>query len=613
MKWKKFDIIYANGSSLSAGGGLEHNTIKKYYKEKYGVEWDNEKDVTYPKYIADHFGCKLVHDAQSGSGAPRLVRRTYDYIKKYGIEVARKTLFLFEITDPIHRVDMYCNKIKDHLIVNVGYTAEGGLTHCAVNERISPSDQKYHHKEFEGEVQNDIENYIKKYHDPIVYTQKMIGELIGLFSFLEQNNIDYFYVFESESMCGPFSEIYDKLNIDRRLCLTKDCMSINHYCAHKKLTIKDETEGFTDDTHPGYFGNLEFSKEAIKYITEKIKPKIYVLGDSFTHSFEGHRLGQSEWFKKYLEYKGEVPKHFTDVLSEYYDCEVVNWGFNGVSNSTIFRKFIESYKSIRPNDIVIFGWTSISRFVIANDLNSFVNIIPFAGHPKQNDEVDISTTEQIGINRENYSVYWSEVTDYMKIISEILKTQIVLHWTWVKPTNSIPEKLFTESVLKLKQCINFVNWNKAPDDVKKMVTNDCDMFIDLSKHNNLIEVRKSAEDGMKIVLINSEGLGDKKMSEIQRELRILWYANEDYQGDCFRRMIPFKEYETIKEETNGKVNDLHYSENGSVELGETLISEIDDRLAPIFMRGSEFFDDRTDDKIEWTSVQAVKKIIRNLI
>jgi hypothetical protein len=78
-------------------------------------------------------------------------------------------------------------------------------------------------------------------------------------------------------------------------------------------------------------------------------------------------------------------------------------------------------------------------------------------------------------------------------------------------------------------------------------------------------------------------------------------------------MIPFKEYETIKEETNGKVNDLHYSENGSVELGETLISEIDDRLAPIFMRGSEFFDDRTDDKIEWTSVQAVKKIIRNLI
>jgi hypothetical protein len=38
MKWKKFDIVYANGSSLSAGGGLEWGLSRKLYKEKYGLE-----------------------------------------------------------------------------------------------------------------------------------------------------------------------------------------------------------------------------------------------------------------------------------------------------------------------------------------------------------------------------------------------------------------------------------------------------------------------------------------------------------------------------------------------------------------------------------------------
>ena len=59
---KNFNTIYSNGSSLTAGGGLGESTVKKIYKDLHGVEWDNQKDVTYPQYVANHFECELVHD-----------------------------------------------------------------------------------------------------------------------------------------------------------------------------------------------------------------------------------------------------------------------------------------------------------------------------------------------------------------------------------------------------------------------------------------------------------------------------------------------------------------------------------------------------------------------
>ena len=36
--WKNFSVIYANGSSVTAGGGLEWEDIRKQYKEKYDLE-----------------------------------------------------------------------------------------------------------------------------------------------------------------------------------------------------------------------------------------------------------------------------------------------------------------------------------------------------------------------------------------------------------------------------------------------------------------------------------------------------------------------------------------------------------------------------------------------
>ena len=78
-----------------------------------------------------------------GSGAPRLVRETFDYIHNIGIENVKKTLFIFQINTPVHRLDYYCNEINNHLIVNVQYNNDGSFKYVNAVDSHSPNEKKY--------------------------------------------------------------------------------------------------------------------------------------------------------------------------------------------------------------------------------------------------------------------------------------------------------------------------------------------------------------------------------------------------------------------------------------------------------------------------------------
>lgn len=267
--------LYCNGSSLSAGGGLYEYGVKQKYKELYNIEWRNEKDVTYPKYIADYFKLDLIHDAQCGSGAPRLVRRTYEFIEKIGLDEARKTLFLFEITDPIHRVDMYCKEIDDYIIVNVRYddSDDGSLSDLSVVYSYSPHDNPHPHSFFENKIQSQIKEYLDNFHNPIVYTNKIKGELLGLFSFLEKINVPFYYMFDNVTL-KIHDEVYKNFDTNHRLIIEDDVYTTSHFCHKHKLTIQDDTKGFSSDTHPGYFGYKKFSEIAIKFLENNFYHKL---------------------------------------------------------------------------------------------------------------------------------------------------------------------------------------------------------------------------------------------------------------------------------------------------------------------------------------------------
>jgi hypothetical protein len=274
MKLKNIDTIYCNGSSLSAGGGLYELGVKEVYKNSYGIQWENEKDVTYAKYIADYFDCNLIHDAECGSGAPRLIRRTYEHIQNVGIEQAKKTLFLFEITDPVHRVDMYCKEINDHIIVNVRYDdhSDGRLSDLSIVYSYSPNNNPYSNNMFKGKIESETLRYLDNFHDPIVYSNRFKGELVGLFSFLDSLGIQYYYMFDNPSgLKYPFDFVYNNLDIKHELIIEDGIYTTSHFCHKHKLTIKDETQDYTGDIHPGYFGYKKISDIMIKFIESRFK------------------------------------------------------------------------------------------------------------------------------------------------------------------------------------------------------------------------------------------------------------------------------------------------------------------------------------------------------
>jgi hypothetical protein len=578
MKWWKYKKIYASGSSLTAGGGMNDEMNKREYKRLLGIDIGDEKNVTYPKYIADHFGCELIHDAQSGAGAPRLIRRAYNYIEKNGILESRKTLFLFEITDPVHRVDFYIDDIGDYVIVNVRYDNEGNdggnISSIQIQQTTTDDGIFYSEKDLEKYV-DQIKTHLQKFHNPVVYTRKFVGEIAGLFSFLEENEIDYLYQFDNSTLQLPFNDFHKK--ILKRDLKVKNYDSINQFAGYQNLTVKDDLQGFTDDLHPGFYGHKLFAEEAIKVIEQKLKPKIYIYGDSHTQTFAEHNKSNNSWSNDYSNFIGYTPKNFSDLLGEYYNVEVINNGLGGSSNYTIFDKFIETYHLIEPKDIVIFGWTSEGRFRIACEVNDFVDVIPFTPHPPQNDDVPKSVTDTLSVNKVTYNVWWKEINNFIKIAKDLLpKNKNILSWTWVDNQTLYPQRIWSNEMMEdNKLCIFFTNWNGAEEELKNIIINESDLIIDFKKEVDLNLMYKVISEGKKVTIINGNDLSDEiRNFMIEKGIRTKLYHETNYKKECYSKFIPYKKYITIKEETNNRVDDLHTSEKGHIQLFNDLIQNI---------------------------------------
>lgn len=576
MKWKNFDTVYANGSSLTAGGGINDKSNKKEYKRKYGIEIDNEKDVTYPKYIADYFGCNLVHEAQSGGGPSRLVRMVYEHIKKVGVVSAKRTLFILEIPEPIHRIDMYFEKIESYVIVNVRYDNDSTeIASIQLQETTAPDGKFYDSKFLHEEFKDEVLNYLKRYHNPIVYTEKVIGEVTGLLSFLEENKFQYYYTFENTTYQNLLPTFYK--NISYRNLKVEGFPSINKFCDVKKLTINDELDGFTKDVHPGYFGNKLYAETAIPILVEKLKPVFYMFGDSHTQTFKSHYEARQGWLVEYVKHLGFIPEHYAELLPKYFDVEVVNSGKGGASNYTIFDTFLNSMNQIKPKDILIFNWTSEGRFRIADDVNEFVDIIPFNPHPKQNENVKKSTTEEIALNRVTYSIWYKEISNFIKIIKNLFPNNQIYHWSWVSPECEYPENLWSTEMLEDKQlCIILQNYSLTSEKLKSLIEKNADVLYDLSEDVDLEKMLSEINEGKKVIIHTIPNSKPEVLKFIKdNNIRLKYFDTTNHKEKCYELMIPFTKYSSIEDETKGAVKDLHIGEGGHRELTKTLISLIE--------------------------------------
>ena len=324
MGWRNFNKMYFNGCSHTAGSGLQ---TPIYHKDKHNLDWVNEREVNYPFLVAKHFNCELIDNSQSGSGLPRLIRTTYEYIDKVGIKDAKKTLFVFQINQAFSRIEVFSKEINDYLIVNLQYNKDGTFQYVNAVEKYSATDRKYNPSQFEGKIENEIKDFLEKYHNPILYEKKYLSYLNGLFSFLEINDIEYLYGLDLLNDGTFIEKKENKINLD-------GYDTIHEYCWGKNLKLSDEIGEFTDDAHPGYFGHKKFAEDLSLLIEQKYKPTLWVFGDSYSSESKPNidvssYLYENDFRMKYSKFKGYFPNSFPEIISKKLNLNLINLAVPG--------------------------------------------------------------------------------------------------------------------------------------------------------------------------------------------------------------------------------------------------------------------------------------------
>lgn len=173
--------------------------------------------------------------------------------------------------------------------------------------------------------------------------------------------------------------------------------------------------------------------------------KLYVFGCS--HSAKHGNNLTFNVIKNYYDFRnGNFPKTWSELLSEYLNYELLNFGEWGYDNYTIFSKFCKNLNNINKNDIVIIGWSELSRFrMFSEKKNTFISFNRGSRSDNQDCEfLTQSTIDEILVNRFNY-MWVDEVYDWMSVIDS-LSNKIdfkVIYWSFygVFPKLYILDKL----------------------------------------------------------------------------------------------------------------------------------------------------------------------------
>ena len=107
------------------------------------------------------------------------------------------------------------------------------------------------------------------------------------------------------------------------------------------------------------------------------KSNLFIFGDSFSNDWETvhnmkpvlqhdgnyRTLGQTKYSKQYQKQHNKYPIHFQDIIKSEFNCEhILNYSGGGYCNYSILDSIGKYIKLIKENDIVLIGWSSITRW-----------------------------------------------------------------------------------------------------------------------------------------------------------------------------------------------------------------------------------------------------------
>ena len=154
---------------------------------------------------------------------------------------------------------------------------------------------------------------------------------------------------------------------------------------------------------------------------------IWVFGDSFSEKFSKN----IDWSNQYINYKGYIPKVYSDLISDELQIKSINNARGGSDNYSIFESIWDCAEDIKDDDIIIIGWSSPVRFRLYNTLKKdWQSLIPNFNHNELKEcNISENTYNEIVVNRTDI-FYEKELAKIVKFINFTFKTQKIIYFRW---------------------------------------------------------------------------------------------------------------------------------------------------------------------------------------
>jgi hypothetical protein len=260
LDFSKYNLFYVNGCSFTEGGGLEEpkirdKSLRPFYEKYYNVTWKDRQEVNWAGRLSQILKIPLINEAACGGGVMRSIRMTYDFIYK-NWKNKDKFFIILENSDA-SRCDVYHKKTNSHFIVNTN----------PKDEKLQYATRNYYASDTiieDDNLQDVFNNWVDNHFDLENQIIEIDKSLIGLYSFCKLNKIKIIIMNNNFTI---FDNIIDKSDIvffDK-----KNDDGIYRFCLRNKLTIFNEMNNIkvkTDDTHPGFFGHIEYAKRMAYYL-----------------------------------------------------------------------------------------------------------------------------------------------------------------------------------------------------------------------------------------------------------------------------------------------------------------------------------------------------------
>jgi hypothetical protein len=317
--------IYANGTSVTAGGGFEpyeyRNDVRDAYKSCKDNELpDSQIECTYPYFLKKQIGnIELINDAKCGSGIERLVRTSMDWIEN-NQDKLNETIFIFEAQFGI-RLDWYVNEWQDFGILNAAKNMKGEYPFNLVKTWYI--DDMAEQIGWNEKYKDAIDSYMNNFFDGDLQFKKEINLLILFVSYLNQLNLDY-YISLPSSLDSIFKikDLFNKLIPHRKnlsLCFNTD---IWNYCKLNKLLISDEVDD--GDNHIGYYGAQKVAFMIYDFINNPKYNKtfnVFCIGKSYNNP----AFKSEPRFQMFFKYKNiKIQKTIDENNSDFCVIEDAN-------------------------------------------------------------------------------------------------------------------------------------------------------------------------------------------------------------------------------------------------------------------------------------------------